>query len=119
MDNYLELLAGYQQWPKTLGRIEREWRAVCAACVVILPLSIAFIQLDGVMDNIPARTMGLAALIFSSSGLITGGVYLIARINLEDVKFRDRWVEASRSLKITGSTKFWACIVSPVVFLVW
>lgn len=69
-------------------RINR-WRFM----YVLLRLSVAFLQIGGVMDNVAERTLALAAFVFVGSGLINSAIYLSLMLNMDSVEFRNRWME--------------------------
>jgi len=106
------------EWTKSVASMSAIWRLVGFACGILLPyvqfyllfsmynlidrltysLSIAFLQVNGVADNVRTRTFTLASSVFASSGLLCSGLYLCEESSrFCNSKLSAKWVEVSFS----------------------
>ncbi|KDR69208.1 hypothetical protein GALMADRAFT_145609 [Galerina marginata CBS 339.88] len=111
--------SNYAQWAKTVRRMCGIWRLVRVGCGLLLPVSIALLQINGVIDSVFARTCTIVTAIFSGAGLLTSGVYLFHRQELKDEITRRKWAHASRHPSEMESIEFWTCLALPVISLIW
>ncbi|PPQ95791.1 hypothetical protein CVT26_015891 [Gymnopilus dilepis] len=115
----LDLVTTLCQWPIVLGQLDRVWKGACTACALLLPLSLGFLQIDGVVDDNISRSLLLASCLFSGTGLIVGGLYLTMKADLLSVTVRVRWMKASQNCKARDSIDFWTCLALPISSVAW
>ncbi|KDR78776.1 hypothetical protein GALMADRAFT_137782 [Galerina marginata CBS 339.88] len=108
------LIFGYNQWNENLLHMKRLWTIMRKICVLLIPLSLAFFQVNGVGDNFYVRTSALSSCISSSAGLFISNWYLIRSLSFTSKEIRREWVKASRSLRTKETTDFWVFISLPI-----
>ncbi|KDR74357.1 hypothetical protein GALMADRAFT_280339 [Galerina marginata CBS 339.88] len=118
-DHYPEMLAGYRQWENILHRMRTVWKATLSICLLFLSLSVAFLQIDEVIDNVLTRTFVIASCLFSGTGLLISNIYLVKILKLNGRGTRERWINASSTLTTPESIDFWVSLVMPVSSLMW
>ncbi|KAF9567666.1 hypothetical protein CPC08DRAFT_719311 [Agrocybe pediades] len=99
--------------------MSRIWRLVSILCGILLPLSIAFLQVNGVAENIVTRTLTLSAAVFASSGLLTSGLYVCNKARFQSKKLGKKWKQASENHRSSESVEFWALLALPLSSLIW
>jgi len=82
-------------------------------------LSVAFLQIDNILDNIYSRTFAILAVVLSSASLAASCIFIANTASLDCVtKFR-QWEIASQNLNILSSVDFWACLALPLTSFAW
>ncbi|PPR04161.1 hypothetical protein CVT26_003807 [Gymnopilus dilepis] len=109
----------YAQWIKTLRRMCSLWRLARVGCGLLLPLSIALLQLSDVSQTVFVRTCTITTAIFAAAGLLSSGSYLFLRSELKNQGMRIKWVEASRHSATAESIEFWTFLALPLTSLFW
>ncbi|KDR78606.1 hypothetical protein GALMADRAFT_277992 [Galerina marginata CBS 339.88] len=108
------LITGENQWNENVVRITRMWAIAFTGCMLVVPLSLSFFQIDGVGDNVYTRTTALSALLVSCSGLVSSSWYLFNKSNLRTRGMKEEWIEASRSRDTKASIDFWVFLTAPI-----
>ncbi|KAF8972105.1 hypothetical protein BDZ97DRAFT_1011644 [Flammula alnicola] len=135
--NVADVFLVHAKWYRLVRKLMKVWKLVRLGCALLLPLSIAFLQLDSVINNVLGRTTAISAFIFSSTGLALSCLYMATKSTFSDRRFRNKWVEActfpnkymfdvtmvlqaSRSgLETMEAVEFWALLALPLSSLVW
>lgn len=121
-DQFLESLAGYRQWEDILNRMKPIWKVACTVCAllfssvatistlakilyrlhshVVKSLSIAFLQIGGILEGSSAETTVMLLSIFSCAGLAMNSMYIAMGSNLGNVSVRNKWVEVRITSRI-------------------
>ncbi|KDR82175.1 hypothetical protein GALMADRAFT_135536 [Galerina marginata CBS 339.88] len=113
------LISEVRQWSQILVKMVKTWKVVRNACILEVPLSLAFFQVNGVNSNIYARTSALSACVCSSAALVACSLYSSLLSGPANRRLRRKWLEASRSLNTRGSIDFWVFFAWPISSLVW
>ncbi|PPQ95841.1 hypothetical protein CVT26_015971 [Gymnopilus dilepis] len=116
---FFETLAGYRQWEDVLDHMKPIWKATRTACALLLSLSIALLQINGLIDDPLARYFLILSCIFSGGGLTVSSIYVAMESKLANIKVRDKWISASRNPGSIASMDFWACLATPVSSVIW
>ncbi|KAF8966028.1 hypothetical protein BDZ97DRAFT_1917736 [Flammula alnicola] len=118
--NVANVFLVHAKWHRLVRKLMKVWKLVRLGCALLLPLSIAFLQLDSVFNNVLGRTTAISAFIFSSTGLALSCLFIASKTTFNDRNFRNKWVEVSRSgLETMEAVEFWALLALPLSSLVW
>ncbi|PPQ88913.1 hypothetical protein CVT25_009148 [Psilocybe cyanescens] len=107
------------KWNKTVRMMVTVWKLAWVCNAMILPLSIAVLQINSIITTTFGRTSALMSIAFSCAGLLSSGVYVSGKLDLKHKKMESKWREASREPKSAQSIEFWASISLPVSSLIW
>ena len=136
--SYLEDAANSRRscWTGTLQKMNRVWTLVIMISSLVITwaltghrtqlalifrvrLSVAFLQIDDILNNIYPRTFAILAFILSSGSLAAGCIFVVNREGLECVEKFRKWETASQNPKKLASVDFWACLALPLTSLAW
>ncbi|KDR78605.1 hypothetical protein GALMADRAFT_137642 [Galerina marginata CBS 339.88] len=110
----LDVSAGDNQWSKNVDRITRMWAIAFTGCMLVVPLSLALFQINGVGDNVYTRTTALSAFLTSCAGLVSSSWYIFNRSRLRTRGMKEEWTKASRSRGTRASIDFWVLLTAPI-----
>ncbi|CAA7264375.1 unnamed protein product [Cyclocybe aegerita] len=65
------------QWRTFVKRMADVWKAALGSSLLLLPLSIAFLQIDRIDADLLARTLTLTTFVFAGGALTSGSVLVI------------------------------------------
>ncbi|KDR78609.1 hypothetical protein GALMADRAFT_244061 [Galerina marginata CBS 339.88] len=108
------LISGHDQWNQNIVRITRMWAIAFTGCMLVVPLSLALFQVNGVGDNAYTRTTALSAFLVSCAGLVSSSWYLFNRSKLKTRGMKEEWIEASCSRDTRASIDFWVFLTAPI-----
>ncbi|KAF8886869.1 hypothetical protein CPB84DRAFT_1849988 [Gymnopilus junonius] len=111
--------SSYAQWVKTVRRMCGIWRLARVGCGLLLPLSIALLQIDGVIDTVFTRTCTITTAICAACGLLSSGIYLFLKSEFKSQRTRIKWVEASNRSTALESIEFWTLLSLPLASFLW
>jgi len=81
--------------------------------------SVAFLQIQNVLDNVYPRTFAILTFILSGASFAASYIFIANATSLDcDEKFR-QWESASRQPNTLASLDFWACLSLPFTSMVW
>ncbi|KAF9552401.1 hypothetical protein CPC08DRAFT_822877 [Agrocybe pediades] len=109
----------HAQWLTVVRRMCGIWRLARVGCGLLLPLSVALLQIDGVVTTVFAKTCVISTAIFAGAGILSSAMYLFCRRQLSSGKNREKWKEASAEPTGLKTAVFWTCLALPVTTLLW
>ncbi|KDR78770.1 hypothetical protein GALMADRAFT_1268350 [Galerina marginata CBS 339.88] len=112
-------ISGQHQWTRNLSQITKTWMITRKGSVLLLPLSLAFFQVNGVSDSVFARTTALSACICSITGLVSSNWYLASESSFSARRIRQLWITASYSPGAMESVDFWVFVSFPLSAITW
>ena len=124
------------RWIETLQKMKRVWTLIIMVSSLIitwallftecnwcshfeLRLSVTFLQIDQIVNNIYIRTFAILACVLSSASLAASCIFVVNGENLDCVEKFRRWEIASQSPNAMPSVDFWTCLASPLTSLAW
>ncbi|KDR71057.1 hypothetical protein GALMADRAFT_214076 [Galerina marginata CBS 339.88] len=117
--NAARIFAIQFRWDSIVCRMVTVWKAIWIGCTLLLPLSVAFLQVEGVLERALTRTATLSSVVFSIAGIVSSGIYLSGKVKFTSKRIRNKWKEASSYPASAGSIEFWACLALPVSSMIW
>jgi len=84
-----------------------------------LRLSVAFLQIDIILNNIYHRTFSILAFIFSSASLAASCIFIANEASLDSVEKFKQWEIASQDQHTPSSVDLWVCLTLPLTSLAW
>ncbi|KAF4615666.1 hypothetical protein D9613_012518 [Agrocybe pediades] len=87
----------HAQWLKVVRRMCGIWRLARVGCGLLLPLSVALLQIEGVVTTVFAKTCAISTAIFAGTGVLSSAMYLFCRKQLSGGENREKWKEGYRA----------------------
>lgn len=106
----------------------------------LFSLSVALLQIDGVVTTVLAKTCTISTAIFAGTGLLSSATYLFCRRQLSNRQNREKWkkvrnrmisnfrkllcvfnmqLQASEGPNGLTTAVFWTCLALPLTTLIW
>ena len=81
--------------------------------------SVAFLQIQDVLDNVYPRTFAVLTFILSGASFVASYIFIANATSLDSEEKYRRWESASRLPNTLASLDFWACMSLPFTSMVW
>ncbi|KAF9552405.1 hypothetical protein CPC08DRAFT_790222 [Agrocybe pediades] len=107
----------HEQWLKVVRKMCGIWRLARVGCGLLLPLSIALLQIEGVVTTVFAKTCAISTAIFAGTGVLSSAMFLFCRKQLSGGENREKWKEASKGPTGLRTAVFWTCLALPLTTL--